>query len=47
MDVHLCDLPMLYADVILPLAVPGIFSYALTGGTIGIQPGMRVVVPFG
>ena len=35
-----------YADIILPLAVPGVFTYAVPGG-FDVEPGMRVVVPFG
>lgn len=38
---------MRYADVILPLAVPGIFTYALPEGLHTVEPGMRVGVPFG
>jgi primosomal protein N' (replication factor Y) len=38
---------MRYADVILPLAVPGIFTYALPEGLRTVEPGMRVGVPFG
>ncbi len=36
-----------FADVILPAAVPGVFTYALTEEQAGVLPGMRVVVPFG
>ena len=36
-----------YADVILPLAVPGIFSYAVSGEIKDLRAGMRVAVPFG
>ncbi len=36
-----------YADVILPLAVPGTFSYALTEELGNVVAGMRVAVPFG
>ena len=35
-----------YAEVILPLAVPGTFTYAVPDG-MTVMPGMRVVVPFG
>ena len=35
-------------EVILPVPVPGLFSYALPQGLeVAVQPGMRVVVPFG
>ena len=37
----------MYADVILPLAVPGTFTYALGHDMGAVVPGMRVVVPFG
>ncbi|MBK9391328.1 MAG: primosomal protein N' [Bacteroidetes bacterium] len=38
----------LYADIILPLAVRGRFTYEVPGGIADIlQPGMRVIVPFG
>lgn len=37
----------MFADLILPLAVPGLFTYALPEGTLGVLPGMRVAVPFG
>ena len=44
---HLCAKPpIVFADVILPLAVPGIFTYALGEG-MEVRPGMRVAVPFG
>lgn len=36
-----------FADVILPLAVPGRFTYALPDGLGPVVPGMRVAVPFG
>ena len=37
-----------YVDVILPLPLPGYFTYALPGGfNEDIQPGCRVIVPFG
>lgn len=36
-----------FADVILPAAVPGVFTYALTDELGPVLPGMRVVVPFG
>lgn len=36
-----------FADVILPAAVPGTFTYALTEELGTVLPGMRVVVPFG
>lgn len=35
-----------YAEVILPLAVPGTFTYAIPEG-MSVEPGMRVAVPFG
>ena len=37
---------MLYADVILPVPLEGMFTYAVPEGTT-VQVGMRVVVPFG
>lgn len=38
----------MYVEVILPVPVPGLFSYALPQGLeVAVQPGMRVVVPFG
>lgn len=37
---------LVYADVILPLAVPGTFTYAVPEG-MEVMPGVRVVVPFG
>ncbi|MBL8011429.1 MAG: primosomal protein N' [Flavobacteriales bacterium] len=36
-----------FADVILPAAVPGVFTYALTDELGPVLPGMRIVVPFG
>ena len=36
----------MYADVILPLAVPGVFTYTLPE-EMAVLPGMRVAVPFG
>ena len=40
--------PALYADIILPLAVRGRFTYLVPEEIIAkIKPGMRVVVPFG
>ena len=36
----------MYVDVILPLAVPGTFTYAVPEG-LSITPGVRVAVPFG
>ncbi len=37
-----------YADVILPLPVPGIFTYRVgAGDETELKPGMRVTVPFG
>jgi primosomal protein N' (replication factor Y) len=36
-----------YIDVILPLAVPGVFTYAWPDVLPPVQPGMRVSVPFG
>lgn len=35
-----------FADIILPLAVPGTFTYAVPEG-MAVAPGLRVVVPFG
>ena len=35
-----------YADIILPLSVPGTFTYSVPEGS-EVRPGMRVVVPFG
>src|SRR5512133_2050583 len=38
----------LYADVILPLAVPGMFTYRVGDGEISrVKPGMRITVQFG
>ncbi|MBK8498177.1 MAG: primosomal protein N' [Flavobacteriales bacterium] len=37
----------MYVDVILPLAVPGLFTFALPEGLGEVRPGMRVAVPFG
>ncbi|MBS1581846.1 MAG: primosomal protein N' [Bacteroidetes bacterium] len=37
-----------FADIILPLAVPGLFTYALPEALVPrVVPGVRVVVPFG
>lgn len=36
----------MYADVILPLAVPGRFTFRIPEG-LAVLPGMRVAVPFG
>lgn len=37
-----------YADVILPLALPGVFTYALPPSMAGrVRTGMRVIVPLG
>lgn len=36
-----------FADVILPLAVPGRFTFAVPDGAAQLQAGMRVAVPFG
>jgi len=36
-----------FVDVILPLAVPGAFTYGVPDGFEDVLPGMRVVVPFG
>jgi len=36
-----------FADVILPLAVPGRFTFALPESATGVLAGMRVAVPFG
>ena len=39
---------MKYADVILPLPLDGLFTYAVPAAVEGIlQRGMRVLVPFG
>lgn len=39
---------MVYADIILPLPLEGVFTYSVPGGmTAAVKPGMRVVVPFG
>src|SRR5512133_2601847 len=38
----------LYADIILPLAVRGRFTYEVSDSiAVSIKPGMRVIVPFG
>ena len=37
----------MFADVILPLAVPGIFTYEIPSELGGVGPGIRVAVPFG
>jgi primosomal protein N' (replication factor Y) len=45
---HLCTVPVArYIDVILPLAVPGIFTYIWPEDQPDVVPGMRVAVPFG
>lgn len=36
-----------FADLILPLAVPGQFTYAIPDEVEGLEVGMRVAVPFG
>lgn len=39
---------MVYADIILPLPLEGVFTYSVPDGmTAAVMPGMRVVVPFG
>lgn len=39
---------MVYADIILPLPLEGVFTYYVPDGmTAAVMPGMRVVVPFG
>lgn len=39
---------MVYADIILPLPLEGVFTYSVPDGmTAAVIPGMRVVVPFG
>lgn len=39
---------MVYADIILPLPLEGVFTYSVPDGmTTAVMPGMRVVVPFG
>ncbi|MBK7753058.1 MAG: primosomal protein N' [Flavobacteriales bacterium] len=35
-----------FADAIIPVAVPGVFTYALPEG-LDVVPGVRIVVPFG
>ena len=37
----------MFVDVILPLAVPGLFTFALPSDVGEVRAGMRVVVPFG
>ncbi len=37
----------MYVDVILPLAVPGLFTFALPAELHEVRAGMRVAVPFG
>lgn len=37
----------MFVDVILPLAVPGLFTFAVSSGSGLPQAGMRVAVPFG
>lgn len=37
----------MFVDVILPLAVPGSFTYAIPDGGGVVRPGTRVAVPFG
>lgn len=40
--------PTLYADVLVPLALPGAYTYAVPDTMAGdVGPGCRVVVPFG
>ncbi|MBN2812477.1 MAG: primosomal protein N' [Bacteroidales bacterium] len=40
--------PAFYTDVLLPLPLPGTFTYAVSPALAeGLQPGMRVLVPFG
>ncbi|MGB2338922.1 MAG: hypothetical protein ACPH7I_03455 [Flavobacteriaceae bacterium] len=37
-----------FVDVILPLPIPKLFTYAVTEEEYNfIQPGIRIVVPFG
>lgn len=39
---------MVYADIILPLPLEGVFTYSVPDGmTAAVKPGMRAVVPFG
>ena len=39
---------MVYADIILPLPLEGVFTYSVPDGmTAAVMPGLRVVVPFG
>lgn len=35
------------AEIILPLAVPGRFTFSIPEGMTGVAPGVRVAVPFG
>lgn len=45
---HLCTIPVArYIDIILPLAVPGTFTYIWPDDQPEVVPGMRVAVPFG
>lgn len=37
----------MFAEIILPFAISGTFTYKLPDNTIPAQPGMRVIVPFG
>ncbi|MCC7232153.1 MAG: primosomal protein N' [Bacteroidia bacterium] len=40
--------PTLFADVILPLSVPNLFTYSVPGHLAeGVKPGQRALVPFG
>ncbi len=42
------DTPAAYVDVILPLPLPGVFTYALPPALRGrVEPGMRLLVPLG
>ncbi len=45
---HLCTIPVArYIDIILPLAVPGTFTYIWPDDQPEVVAGMRVAVPFG
>lgn len=45
---HTTDAPPSYVDVILPLPLPGVFTYALPPDLAGrVEPGMRLLVPLG
>lgn len=47
LHIHSRALPS-FVDIILPLAVPGVFTYEVPAGLEAkVQPGVRVVAPFG